>query len=82
MIISKRRLNKFRRDGLDIGKAITLSLKIESNFKRLTEIGTNSKIIDNVNNGQNMPSYDPISLDKNKNILSAGLKSLSSKGPS
>ena len=59
-----------------------LSRKIESNFQKLTEIGTNSNITDNVNNGQNMPSYDPINLDKNNNILSHGLKSLCSKGPS
>ena len=80
-ILSKRRLNKFHRDGLDIRKAIMLSRKIESNFQKLTEIGTNSNITDNVNNGQNMPSYDPIHLDKNNN-LSDGLKSLCSKGPS
>ena len=81
-ILSKYRLNKFHRDGLDIRKAIILSRKIESNFQKLTEIGTNSNITDNVNNGQNMPSYDPINLDKNNNNLSDGLKSLCSKGPS
>ena len=59
-----------------------LSRKIESNFQKLTEIGTNSNITDNVNNGQNMPSYNPINLDKNNNNLSDGLKSLCSKGPS
>ena len=59
----------FRRDGLDIRKAIMLSRKIESNFQKLTEIGSNSNITDNVNNGQNMPFYDPINLDKNNNIL-------------
>ena len=81
-ILSKRRLNKFCRDGLDIRKAIMLSWKIESNFQKLTKIGTNSNITDNVNNGQSMPSYDPINLDKNNNILPYGLKSLCSKGPS
>ena len=59
-----------------------LSRKIESNFQKLTEIGTNSNITDNVNNGQNMPSYDLINLDENNSILSDGLKSVCSKGPS
>ena len=78
-ILSKRRL---RRDGLDIWKVIILLWKTESNFQILTEIDTNSNITDNVNSSQNMPSYNPINLDKNNNILSDGLKSLCSKGPS
>ena len=80
-ILSKHRLNKFRRDGLDIWKAIMLLWKTESNFQKLTEIDTNSNITDNVNSSQSMPSYNPINLDKNNNILSDGLKSLCSKGP-
>ena len=39
-------------------------------------------ITDNVNSSQKIPSYDPINLDKNNNILSDGLKSLCSEGPS
>ena len=59
-----------------------LSRKTESNFQEVTKIDTNSNITDNVNSGQNMPSYHPINLEKNNNILSVGLKSLCSKDPS
>ena len=59
-----------------------LSRKMESNFQKFPEIDTNSNITHNVNSGQNIPSYDPINLDKNNNILSDGLKSLCSKGAS
>ena len=79
-ILSKRRLNKFRRDGLDIRKAIMISRENERNFQKLTEIDTNSNSTDNVNSGRNMPSYDLMNMDKNNNILSEGLKSVCSKG--
>ena len=39
-------------------------------------------ITDNVNGSQKIPSYDPINLDKTNTILSDGLKSLCSEGPS
>ena len=79
-ILSKRRLNKFRRDGLDIRKAIMISRENERNFQKLTEIDTNSNSTDNVNSGRNMPSNDLMNMDKNNNILSEGLKSVCSKG--
>ena len=81
-ILSKRRVNKFCRDGLDIRRVIMLSRKMESNFQKVKEIGTNSNITDNLNNSQNMPSYEPINLERNNNILSDGLKFLCNKGPS
>ena len=62
-----------------IGKLLCYREKRKAILK-LTEIDTNSNITDNVNSGQNMPSYDPTNLDKNSNILSDGLKSLCSKG--
>ena len=75
--LSKGRLDKFCSDGLDIRKAIMSWRKTKSNFQELTEIDTNSNITDNVNSGQNMPSYYPINLEKNNNILSDALKSSS-----
>ena len=48
-ILSKRRLKKFRKDGLDIRKAILLLRKTKINFQKLSEIDSNSIFTDNIN---------------------------------
>ena len=48
-ILSKRRLKKFRKDGLDIRKAILLLRKTKINFQKLSEIDSNNIFTDNIN---------------------------------
>ena len=78
-ILYKRRESKFTRDKVDSRVALELSTKTLDNLNCPNDkIDLKEAILKD----QIIPSYDPLNLDRNNNILEPGLVSLCSKGPS